>query len=76
MVPSSSGLGYRPFTARTRIRIPLGLLSPYRTVVSSFGFQPKDWGSIPHRVTKTVSVFIDGVVMDATSIENTNRGGA
>jgi hypothetical protein len=30
MVPSSSGLGYRPLTAKTRVRVPLGLPNNFK----------------------------------------------
>ena len=35
MVPSSRGLGHRPFTAGTGIRIPLGL--PYKSTLKCLG---------------------------------------
>ncbi len=36
LVPSSSGLGYRPLTAETRVRVPLGL--PAKCLFGTFRF--------------------------------------
>lgn len=50
MVPSSSGLGYRPLTAETRVRVPLGLPRKFKGLtylVNSFFFNVINIGQYP-----------------------------
>ena len=69
MAPSSSGLGRRPFTAVTRVRIPLG--SPFDTIIQHMALW-RSWlacrpvtaevaGSSPVRVASEDPLFGEGL---------------
>ena len=52
MAPSSSGLGYRPLTPKTRVRVPLGLFRPLASLSSILAASMR-------RILKSVSRYPD-----------------
>ena len=59
MVPSSSGLGYRPLTPKTRVRFPLGLPSDFKGLADNpLFFVSREYfpASLPHTAHLIASV--------------------